>query len=504
MIADNQVKPFVFVIFGATGDLTRRKLLPAVYALALDNLLPKRFKIIALGRREMTSESFANLMEEAVKKYSRRSFSPELWEPLKHSISYLRLNFSDAPDGYWELTGALDACKAEGLVNHLFFLAVSPELFAPITIALRENHLLTEEDGWRRVMVEKPFGENLQKAAELNALLTKALPEDRIYRIDHYLGKEMFQNILTLRFSNSLFEPLWNRQYIDHVQISITETVGVGDRGGYYDHSGVLKDMVQNHLLQLVSLIAMEPPVRLDADSIRDEKVRVLHALRPLTGHGLRGVVLGQYTAGHVGDRDVAGYLDEERIAPESKTPTFAALKLWIDNYRWMDVPFYIRTGKRMNRQYAEIVIQFKKLPGYKLYPEYLQASPNILVFRIQPSEGFYFQLNAKKPGNTNDMIFANMDYCQATPYESNSPEAYERLILEALRGNNALFTRWDELLASWQYIDGLEKSIAEKDIPIHPYPAGSTGPSPALDLLASDGRWWWNIDQSHHPCGNP
>lgn len=504
MNAGNLVKQCVFVIFGATGDLTRRKLLPAVYALALDNLLPEPFKIIALGRREIAQEAFADQMEEAVKKYSRRSFVPDVWEPLKHRISYLQLDFANEPGGYQSLVKALDTCRDEGLVNHLFFLAVSPELFAPITIALHQNQLLTETDGWRRVMVEKPFGENLEKATELNALLTKALPENRIYRIDHYLGKEMFQNILTLRFSNSLFEPLWNRHYIDHVQISITETVGVGNRGGYYDHSGVLKDMVQNHLLQLVSLIAMEPPVKLNADSIRDEKVRVLHSLRPLTGHGLRGVVLGQYTSGNVGGKDVAGYLEEERIPPDSKTPTFAALKLWIDNYRWMDVPFYIRTGKRLNLKYAEIVIQFKKLPGYKLYSEYQEAYPNILVFRIQPSEGFYFQLNAKKPGNTNDMLQANMDYCQATPYESNSPEAYERLILEALRGNNALFTRWDELQASWRYIEGLEKSISEKAIPVHPYPAGSTGPASSLELLASEGRWWWNMDHGLQPFTNP
>lgn len=485
----------VFIIFGATGDLTKRKLLPAVYALALDHLLPAKFRIIALGRREMTSTAFQDQMEEAVKKYSRRTFSQDIWEPLKKRITYLTLDFAGEPEEYHILQEALECCSAEGLHHHLFFLAVSPELFAPITVSLHKNRLLAEDKGWRRVMIEKPFGEDLENAAALNTLLTNALPENRIYRIDHYLGKEMFQNILTLRFSNSLFEPLWNRHYIDHVQISITETVGIGNRGGYYDHTGVLKDMVQNHLLQLISLIAMEPPARLDADSIRNEKVRVLHSLRPFTGHTLRGVVLGQYTAGYIEGNPVPGYLEEERIDPESKTPTFAALKLWIDNYRWMDVPFYIRTGKRLNRKVAEIVIQFKKLPGYKLYPEYRDARPNILVFRIQPSEGFYFQLNAKKPGNTNQMLQANMDYCQATPYETNSPEAYERLLLEAIRGNNALFTRWDELQASWRYIEGLEKIIHMNSIPLHPYAAGFTGPSQAHDLLASDGRWWWNID---------
>lgn len=492
---NDKMNQCVFIIFGATGDLTKRKLLPAVYALALDHLLPEKFKIIALGRREMSHEAFQVQMEEAVKKYSRRTFSQNTWEPLKKQITYLQLDFAGESDGYRNLREALNACASDGLIHHLFFLAVSPELFAPITLTLHNNQLLTEDNGWRRVMIEKPFGENLEKAATLNNLLTNALPESRIYRIDHYLGKEMFQNILTLRFSNSLFEPLWNRHYIDHVQISITETVGVGNRGGYYDHSGVLKDMVQNHLLQLVSLIAMEPPVRLDADSIRNEKVRVLQSLRPFTGHALRGVVLGQYAAGKNMENPVPGYLEEERIDPGSRTPTFAALKLWVDNYRWMDVPFYIRTGKRLNRKYAEIVIQFKKLPGYKLFQDYQDARPNILVFRIQPSEGFYFQLNAKKPGNTNEMLQANMDYCQATPYESNSPEAYERLILEAIRGNNALFTRWDELQASWRYIEGLENIIRTKSIPVHPYAAGSTGPAPAHDLLASDGRWWWNIE---------
>lgn len=499
MRSDNKpIQSCVIVIFGATGDLTKRKLIPAIYALAYENLLPEQFKILALGRREYTTAAFQKQMEEAVGKYSRQPLQENIWGKIKQQITYMQFDFTEEESGYAHLRGVLASSSAEGLTNHLFFLAVAPDLFAPISVALHHNHLLDEKDGWRRIMIEKPFGENLAKATSLNEILTKVLPEDRIYRIDHYLGKEMFQNILTLRFSNSLFEPLWNRHYIDHIQISITETMGVGARGGYYDRSGALKDMVQNHLLQLVSLIAMEPPVKMDANCIRDEKLRVLRALRPVRKDtALNEVVLGQYTANTISGEALPGYTEEERIAPDSQTPTFAAIKLWVDNYRWSGVPFYIRTGKRLNKKYGEIAIQFKKLPGFKLYPDFQSASPNILVFRIQPSEGFYFQLNAKKPGNNYEMIQANMDYCQATPYESNSPEAYERLILEAIRGNNALFTRWDELQASWQYIEGLEEVIHNVHVPLHPYPAGSCGPDAAMALMKSDNRWWWNVEHS-------
>lgn len=312
----------------------------------------------------------------------------------------------------------------------------------------------------------------------------------------------MFQNILTLRFSNNIFEPLWNRFHIDHVQISIAETVGVGSRGGYYDNTGVLKDMVQNHMFQLLSIIAMEPPVKLDSDYIRNEKIRVIRALRPFpVSLSEREIVLGQYTGGIVNGEAVPGYLQEKNVAHGSKTPTFAALKLWIDNYRWQGVPFYLLTGKRLNRRNAEIVIQFREPLGRKLYNDYCDARSNILAFRIQPYEGFYFQINAKKPGNFYEMIQANMDYCQTTTYGNNSPEAYEKLILEAIRGNNSLFTGWDELNASWYYIEDLESKINRNSLHIHQYPAGSVGPEAAVRLIENDGRSWWNMYDSINFC---
>ncbi|NLM10998.1 MAG: glucose-6-phosphate dehydrogenase [Clostridiaceae bacterium] len=494
--------PFVFIIFGATGDLTKRKLIPAIYALAFADLLPGNMRILAIGRRDYTSESFQNMMEEAVKKYSQRSFQKIVWERIKNVITYIKFDFISDTGGYIRLKQYLNNLSDDGIYNHLFFLAVAPNLFAPIVIQLQNNNLLSEGSGWKRVMIEKPFGENLEKAAILNNLLTSALPEERIYRIDHYLGKEMFQNILTLRFSNSIFEPLWNRFYIDHVQISIPETIGVGRRGSYYDRTGVLKDMVQNHMFQLLSIIAMEPPVKLNADYIKNEKIRVMRALRPFPDNlSEKEIVLGQYTGNIAGSKTVPGYLQEENVASNSKTPTFAALKLWIDNYRWQGVPFYLLTGKHLNRKNAEIVIQFKEPPGRRLYGEYCNAKSNILVFRIQPYEGFYFQLNAKKPGNYYEMIQANMDYCQTTAYQNNSPEAYERLIIEAIRGDNSFFTSWDVLNASWYYIEDLEKKISKNSLPVYQYPAGSVGPKAAIKLIENDGRSWWDIHDSINFC---
>lgn len=494
IISDNE-KSFVFVIFGATGDLTKRKLIPAIYALAVENLLPDNYRILAIGRRDYTSESFRNMMEEAVNQYSHKGFQKNVWDKVKNYIEYMNFDFISDSGGFLRLKQYLDILSEEGINNHLFFLAVAPGLFAPIVTELRKNNLLSERNGWKRVMIEKPFGENFEKAAVLNNILTDALPEERIYRIDHYLGKEMIQNILTLRFSNSIFEPLWNRFHIDHIQISIPETVGVGNRGGYYDRTGVLKDMVQNHMLQLLSIIAMEPPVKLDAEYIRTEKIRVMRALRPFPDNlSDNEIVLGQYIENVADGKVIPGYLQEANVAAGSKTPTFAALKLWIDNYRWQGVPFFLLTGKCLNRRNAEIVIQFKEPLGRSLYSDYRDAKPNILVFRIQPYEGFYLQINAKKPGNQYEMIQANMDYCQTAAYGNNSPEAYERLIMEAIRGNNSLFTSWDELNVSWNYIEDLERKIAKNSLPVYPYPAGSIGPEAAIRLMENEGRSWWDI----------
>lgn len=494
----NQEASCIFVIFGGTGDLTKRKLIPAIFSLIYEDKLPKNFTIVSIGRREKTQEEYRNEMLEYAKEFSRFKVDEEKWNDFSERVFYKNFDFTSSNEGYRKLDVFLDEIeeKYDTAGKRLFYLAVAPEFFQGIIKNLKTNNMIDKENGWQRIMIEKPFGSNLETARVLNHNISKLVKEENIFRIDHYLGKEMIQNIMAIRFGNSLFEPLWNSNYIDNIQITSTELLGVENRGGYYEKSGVLKDMLQNHLLQMLTLITMEPPVDLEPESIRDEKVKVLKSLRAFTEESFKAdVVRGQYGAGTIKDKAVKAYREEEKVLSESNTETFIALKTYVDNFRWGGVPIYIRAGKRMDRKSTEIVIQFKKLAGINYYKEYKDVGHNLLVLKIQPQEGFFFQINAKKPGSEFKMEAVQLDYCQSCKYLNDSPEAYEKLILEAIRNNSSLFTRWDELEYSWQFIESIEKEINKVVSDFPNYNAGTEGPKEAFTLIEKDGRQWWNTD---------
>ena len=497
----NQDQSCLFVIFGGTGDLTHRKLLPALYKLQKHGLLPDHFAVVAVGRRIKSDNEYRGEAAASIRgsrsETSEDAVDPAILDKLTERLYYRKVNFDDDHTAYRELQICLEKFdrqyKTNG--NRLFFLAVAPEYFDVIVTRLQERGMLSNARGWQRLMIEKPFGSNLKTARDLNRVITGALPESHIFRIDHYLGKEMIQNIMALRFGNSLFEPLWNHHYIDNIQITSNEILGVETRGGYYEHAGIRRDMLQNHLLQMLSLVAMEPPVNLEPESIRDEKVKVLRSLRPFDANSaLDDIVRGQYGPGLKAGQPVSGYRDEDLVDPNSLTDTFIALKTYVDNFRWACVPFYIRAGKRMNRRVTRIVIEFKKLPGIEFFSNFKNQNPNLLVVEIQPNEGLFFQINAKKPGNELIMERIDLNYTQSSRILTNSPEAYERLILEAIRDNKSLFARWDELEYSWQFVDSIEESLQGIQPDFPNYTAGSQGPMAALDLLRADGRRWWEI----------
>lgn len=495
LIGNEQNEPNIFVIFGGTGDLTKRKLLPAVYSLISERRLSDSFVLVIVGRQEKTDEQFRDEVYDSINRFSRVKVENTVWEQLRGRIYYEKLDFADDSEGYVKLNNRLQAfdIQYETVGNRLFYLAVAPKFFELITRHLYGAGMLNHEESWQRILIEKPFGTDLVSAKELNDNLYKLIAEDKIFRIDHYLGKEMIQNILAVRFGNSLFEPLWNHHYIDNIQITSSETLGIENRGGYYEGAGILKDMLQNHLLQMLAIIAMEPPVSLEPERIRDEKVKVLRCLRPFDENSAsEDVVFGQYGSGTVGGREVLGYRQEDKVSPDSDTDTFVALKTYIDNFRWGGVPFYIRSGKRMKKKVTEIVIQFKKLPGVNFYNDYRDNEPNLLVIQIQPREGFFFQVNAKKPDSEFIMEQVQMDYCQSCRVENNSPEAYERIILEAIKNNTSLFSRWDELESSWRYIESIDQYHRKQQYPN--YTAGSSGPQEANELVRKDGRVWWEI----------
>lgn len=480
------LNPFIFTIFGATGDLTKRKLIPALYTLYNQNRLPKVCSIIAIGRRDKTSDDYRKEMRQFIVSDLGREINDKSWDEFGSLITYHRMNFTDN-EGYGKLKLLSKMLISGG--NRIFYLAVAPEFFEVIINKLNENGMIENKNDWQRIMIEKPFGSNLKTAAKLNESITNVIHEDKIFRIDHYLGKEMLQNILSIRFGNSIFEPLWNHNYIDNVQIISTETLGVETRGAYYDKTGIIRDMLQNHILQMLTLIAMEPPVNLKAESIRDEKVKVLQALRPFDKDTLsKTFVSGQYGS----NEEMPAYRDEDRVDPESITDTFIAVKTHIDNFRWGGVPFYIFAGKRMPEKTTKIIIRFKKLPGINFYKGYEDTEANVLVIRIQPDEGLFFRINAKNPGNNFSVSNVDLDYCQDCGYKGNSPEAYERLILEAINDNKSLFTRWDELESSWRFIDSLCEARKGQKLNYPNYTAGKRAPEDAYELIQQDGRSWW------------
>ena len=492
--AVSRPEPCILVIFGATGDLTQRKLYPALINLAAQGRLPEHFAVVAVGRREKTD---ALVREEAKRAAAAAGAAPAVIaeaEGLLKRLHYFQMDF-DVEAAYPSLRSRLAGLDAEYNTqgNRIYFLAVAPQYFGSIADYLYRQGMTANQGAWQRVVVEKPFGRNLPSARQLNARLTQAFGERRVYRIDHYLGKEMLQNLMVIRFANTLFEPLWNGRFIEEVQISINETVGVGSRGGYYDGAGALRDMVQNHMLQLLTLTAMEPPVDLDADSIRDEKVKVLRSLRPLEAADLAtSVIRGQYGPGIIDGKPVVGYREEERVDPNSNTETYVALKLHIDNFRWSGVPFYLRTGKRLPVRSSEIVIRFREQPGVLYFGKgYSELGPNLLVIKIQPEEGVFLQFNARQPGTQGTIVPVRMDYCQNCGTGLDSPEAYERLLADVMRGDSTLFTRWDEVEYAWDFVDQIAGYWEQAGTPVEIYPAGSWGPEGADRLLARNGHRW-------------
>src|SRR3954470_1053756 len=489
-------EPCIVVIFGATGDLTHRKLLPALYNLAVSGELPPEVAVVGFARRPKSDDEFRTEMGEAVRKYSRQTVRDELWDNFARSLFYHQSEFADAK-GYESLGKRLEELDKERGAggNRLFYLAAGPEQFEPILQHLKDAGLNKSPDGgWSRVIVEKPFGTDLDSARELNRIVHEAFPEEATYRIDHFLGKETAQNILVLRFANAIFEPLWNTRYIDHVQITAAETLGVEARGGYYETAGALRDMVQNHLIQLLCLVGMEPPTDLRADSIRDEKVKIVRSLRRYSAEDVTTkVVRGQYSEGAIGGKPVPGYRAEERVSKTSKTETFVALRLAVDNWRWSGVPIYMRVGKRLPKSGTEISIHFKPSPQVLFNKENDDLDDaNVLVIRIQPDEGTSLRMQAKVPGTSFRVEPVKMDFHYGTSFGKASPEAYERLLLDAMSGDATLFARRDEVEQAWDFIDHVERAWSDTEAPqLYEYAAGSWGPEAADELLARDGRSW-------------
>src|SRR5918992_180980 len=487
-------EPGVMVIFGASGDLTARKLIPALYDLAAARRLPMEFAVVGISRTEMSHDEFRRKLRDALDKHRSGHVSDDVWGSFSKSIFYLAGD-SKKPETYEELGSFLkeldDERGTEG--NRIYYLSSSPSLFPTIVEHLGEAGMNREQDGaYARLVVEKPFGRDLMSAQELNAELQRYFDETQIYRIDHYLGKETVQNILALRFANGIFEPLWNQHYVDHVQITVAEDIGVGTRGAFYEEAGALRDIVQNHVMQVLCLTAMEPPVTFDAESVREEKVKVLRAVRPIPEDEVEDyAVRGQYVRGWVFGEEVPGYREEENVDPESVTKTFVALKLFVDNWRWARVPFYIRAGKRLPKKATEVAIQFHSSPHTPFARDDTEGlAPNVLVIRVQPDEGLSLKIGAKVPGTGFEVSSVNMDLLYGTAFLEEAPDAYQRLLLDLMLGDPTLFIRADEAEGAWKILEPVMHAWYQSD-EIPTYPAGTWGPEEADALLQRDGREW-------------
>jgi len=488
--------PSVIVLFGATGDLAHRKVIPALYQLWRTNLLPHEFMLLAVGRRPYDDETFRAEILKALEDHSRvLPLDTEAWATFAERIAYQHLDFDD-PSGFEGLAARLDGLDTEHGTrgNRLFYLATQPSQFAEIVTQLGRVGLdhETHDGGWRRIVIEKPFGHDLDSAKRLNREVGKVFREAQVYRIDHYLGKETVRNLLVFRFGNGIFEPLWNRRYVDHVQITVAESIGIETRGAFYEQTGASRDVLQNHLLQLVSLVAMEPPATFEANALRDEKVKVLRAIAVAPPGVSASVVRGQYGPGWVAATQVPGYRQEHDVDPESETETFVAARFMIDDWRWSGVPFYVRTGKRLPKRATEIAIQYREVPHRLFKDEGVEPDANLLAIRIQPDEGIMLRFGAKVPGLGLDVRSVTMDFTYGSAFSVDSPDAYETLILDALQGDASLFTRADEVEEAWGIVDPIIDAWAtsgSSDIPV--YDAGTWGPAAADELLARDGRRW-------------
>ncbi|MGE0683649.1 MAG: glucose-6-phosphate dehydrogenase [Candidatus Binatia bacterium] len=499
--------PCIMVIFGGSGDLTKRKLVPALYNLAKDHFLAQEFAIVAIARRGLTHETFREKLTQEMEQFTPEPVDPELWRWFTERLYYLSGDLQE-PATYQQLRSLLSRIDQEHRTrgNYFFYLATAPEFFSTTVSQLGAAGLTEESNGqWRRVVIEKPFGQDLESARLLNQELRTVLREEQLYRIDHYLGKETVQNILVFRFANGILEPIWNRRYIDHVQITVAERVSVEDRGGYYDHVGALRDMVPNHLMQLISLTAMEPPVSFAADAVRDEQAKVLHAISPFSPEAvLNRAVRGQYGEGEVNGKHVSAYRAEPHVTPTSTTETFVAMKLSIDNWRWADVPFYVRTGKCLSTRTTEIALRFKRAPLLLFRNTPVESLPsNWLIIRIQPDEGIALQFSAKVPGPIMHLGPVDMDFRYTDYFGCRSTTGYERLLYDCMMGDQTLFQRADMVEAGWSIVEpllDLWKALPPRAFPN--YAAGTWGPKEADELLHQDGRQWRAINnKAEEPC---
>jgi glucose-6-phosphate 1-dehydrogenase len=478
--------PCLLVIFGASGDLTAKKLMPALYSLALRRLLPERFGIVGAARSGESDDEFRERMKKAVQDHARDPFRDDVWDELAAGMRYVTLDFAD-DHGEDELARTLTELDEERGTqgNRVYYFAVPPSAIGTLIAEIAERRTA---DGWIRLVIEKPFGHDLQSARELNAQIQEHFSEGEVFRIDHYLGKETVQNMLALRFANGIFEPIWNRQFIDHVQITVAESIGIEGRAGYYEQAGAIRDIFQNHLLQLVAITAMEPPIDFTADSVRNEKLKVLKAMHT---PGPKHVVRGQYGPGFVEGVEVRGYREEDGVAQGSMTETFVAAKLFVDNWRWADTPFYVRMGKRLARRETTIAIQFKRAPHPPFEDAGQELRPNVLLIHVQPNEGVSLAIGAKAPGQGMAIRTVHMDFLYGGAFREGLPDAYERLILDAMLGDATLFTRSDEIEEQWSIVDAIV-AFWRRDRPSFPnYAAGAWGPAGSEELLARDGRSW-------------
>jgi glucose-6-phosphate 1-dehydrogenase len=489
--------PCTIVIFGASGDLAARKLIPALYNLRRcgQGLVPQKTAILGFARRPMSTEAFRTRARESVEQHSRLEIDEECWQGFAEGLYYLP--GLDRPDGFERLKERLSEIEEErGLPpNHIFYLSIPPEAISEMAERLHSAGLITspEEPYFSRIVVEKPIGTDLRSALEITATLRRFFDESQIFRIDHYLGKETLQNLMVLRFANSIFEDFWDNRRVDHVQITVAEQEGLGSRAMYYEGTGALRDMVQNHMMQVLALTGMEPPVSLAADAIRDAKVNVLRCLRPVAPGAARDLVVrGQYAEGTIDGAHAAGYLHEEGIEESSRTETFVALKTHVDNWRWAGVPFYLRTGKRMPRRGSAIFVQFKRVPKI-LFNRRVTLSSDVMAIRIQPDEGFSLEVLTKRPGLDLTIQPVRMNLHYAAEFDGDSPDAYERLLLDVMIGDHTLFLSGRFVHRSWEFVQGiLDQWEEDSSIPLHPYPAGTWGPQAAEDLIRADGREWF------------